>query len=821
MFPDKIMINLPPVMKRLIILLLTFTFSNALAQVHKGLTYKELQATQKQIYTKLGRYPEMFMTWRTQSEKKVQLEKVACSEGRVNLTFNDAIIQIPIREELCKLWEQMVRDTLGSKYKDAAIGLFYSGMPIERYIPNLFRQTIAPDPKRTAKPVQSIPLVKSTGNPLYTRGLSNRNIALWPSHGQYFEWDDSTWKFQRPPLFCTVEDLHTFYYCDQYLIPMLENAGAYIISPRERDTQTDQIIIDNDRSSAGAQLILSKGWTTIAGGYKHIDTLVTQNPFFEGSYMKSPTDGGMATYIAPIKKQGDYAVYVSYKPLNINSTKALYTVEHMGGKSTFEVNQTIGGGWVYLGKFTFAGSAKIILAGKGNITADAVRLGGGMGNVKRLTSTSSMPRWAEAARYYMQFSGVPQLIYQQEHTSKAVSDYMDDYKSRGDWVNYIISSQKVPIDLTLALHSNAGITDSTFGTLTIAYTDKGRRTYADGKSAFAGRDLADIVQNQIVEDLRAKFDPAWAKRSIYDKSYAEISRPNTPALIIEMFSHQNFNDMKLALDPEFRFTMARAIYKGVLKFLADRYNTSYMVQPLPVDSVTIDLQNQNLAITWRPTIDTLEPSALAQRYKLYTRIGNSAFDNGVVASREKILLPVKNDGLVRTYKITAENDGGESFPTSQFATCLFPSSDPVLIINDLPAASAPDTTNRENMRGFDLLASKSLTEDYSIVGVQKDYDPESLFVDNENPGWGASDFSLLFKGLHNQTRPVILQLIQQLADKKQSFIQTSPNTLYKLSYKPIAVYIISDKSEDEINKQYKTQFAPNTRITILNFNNKK
>lgn len=31
-----------------------------------------------------------------------------------------------------------------------------------------------------------------------------------------------------------------------YLIPMLENAGANVFTPRERDTQKQEVIVDND-----------------------------------------------------------------------------------------------------------------------------------------------------------------------------------------------------------------------------------------------------------------------------------------------------------------------------------------------------------------------------------------------------------------------------------------------------------------------------------------------------------------------------------------------------------------------------------------------
>ena len=49
-----------------------------------------------------------------------------------------------------------------------------------------------------------------------------------------------------PRLFCTTEDLFTQSFIIPYLIPMLENAGANVFTPRERDTQKQEVIVDND-----------------------------------------------------------------------------------------------------------------------------------------------------------------------------------------------------------------------------------------------------------------------------------------------------------------------------------------------------------------------------------------------------------------------------------------------------------------------------------------------------------------------------------------------------------------------------------------------
>ena len=76
--------------------------------------------------------------------------------------------------------------------------------------------------------------------------LSGRNICVWQSHGRYYDAKDDRWKWQRCRLFGTVEDLYTRSYVVPFLVPMLENAGAYVMMPRERDEHRAELLMDHD-----------------------------------------------------------------------------------------------------------------------------------------------------------------------------------------------------------------------------------------------------------------------------------------------------------------------------------------------------------------------------------------------------------------------------------------------------------------------------------------------------------------------------------------------------------------------------------------------
>lgn len=190
--------------------------------------------------------------------------------------------------------------------------------------------------------------------------------------------------------------------------------------------------------------------------------------------------------------------------------------------------------------------------------------------------------------------------------------------------------------------------------------------FANGASRYLSHDLTDLIQSNIVRDIRTLYEPQWTRRGKWNQSYYEARVPQVPTMLLELLSHQNFADMRYGLDPRFRFTVSRAIYKGMLQFLCSQYRTNYIVQPLPVDHMALRMISENeIELTWQAVADPLEPTANAEKYIVYTRTGNGDFDNGVVVDKNsyRTTLPA---GVVCSYKVTALNKGGESFPSKYF-----------------------------------------------------------------------------------------------------------------------------------------------------------
>ena len=88
------------------------------------------------------------------------------------------------------------------------------------------------------------PWVENVSRPYeISRGLQNRHIAVWASHGSYYDQTRGEWRWQRPTLFCTNEDLFTQTIVVPYLIPMLENAGAEAVRYHIPEVGTEHLLI--------------------------------------------------------------------------------------------------------------------------------------------------------------------------------------------------------------------------------------------------------------------------------------------------------------------------------------------------------------------------------------------------------------------------------------------------------------------------------------------------------------------------------------------------------------------------------------------------
>lgn len=682
----------------------------------------------------------------------------------------------PFRPQITEKIYDDLRSRLPGPVNYYDITILVGDKSIDELIPNRYRK-VKDDTRLWGKTTHtSEPWVRNASLPYsISEGMEGRHLALTPSHGYYYKNDSLRWKWQRPALYCTREDLLTQSIVVPYLTPMLENAGAVVFSARERDRQPHDIIIDNDASGADCGLYIEEKqrkaqWESCDKGFAipERSLLHGENPFNEGTSRILPTASsdkdaeGAVLWIPSIPERGEYAVYVSYQTLPTSVPDAEYMVLHAGGVTHIKVNQQMGGGtWVYLGTFAFEKGQRddqmIILTNRskhmGVVSADAVRLGGGTGRVNRGNADtiriSHIPRYYEGARYYAQWAGFPVERYANYQGEK---DYAEDINSRSLVTNYLLggsvfcpdsAGMRVPIELSFALHTDAGIRedDTTVGTLGIYTTG-----YNDGKlgngilSRNTSRDLADMVQTYIAEAV-----DSLTRRALWDKNYSESRLPDVPSCIIELLSHQNFADMRYAHDPHFKFTISRAIYKALLHYTSSMHNTKYTVQPLPVHAFAINLVEDNkVRLTWRPTQDKHEPTAIADGYILYTRIDDLGWDNGQHISSTACDITL-NPGHMYSFKITAINQGGESFPSEVLAAHI--ASEPkgkVLIVNGFQRIDGPAIVNTTECAGFDLLADPGVPYigTTAYCGLQYEFSRTMIGHPDEALQMGASGTEL-------------------------------------------------------------------------------
>lgn len=575
------------------------------------------------------------------------------------------------------------------------------------------------------------PWTKNVSRPFVpTMGLEGRHVSLWASHGRYYDSDKGRWKWQRPELFGTVEDLFTQSFVVPYLIPMLQNAGANVFTPRERDWQKNEVIVDNDMRTAAYSehngdsspwvKAPNKGFALHKGNYTD-----GENPFQAGTARMNlcttkASKASTAAYQPLIPEAGRYAVYVSYQTIDGSIDDAEYTVYHKGQSTTYHVNQQMGGGtWVYLGTFEFeAGSSprnRVVISNvsthDGLVTTDAVRFGGGMGNIQRGGTTSGLPRSDEGARYYAQWAGAPYSVYS---FSDGSNDYKDDINTRSLMTNWLAggspyvpttAGKNVPIELSLAVHSDAGYNASdaeAVGTLAICTTDFNDGRLASGCSRGMSHDLSEAILTGIERDICQKYPP-WTLRGIWDKNYSETRLPGVPSTIVETMSHQNPADLFLGHDPNFKFQFSRSLYKSILKYISAQHGRPCVVQPLPPTCFrAVGMSHGKIQLAWNTNPDPDEPTAAATSYIIYTAVGADDFDNGIEVKDTTIMLDLQQGEMYR-FRVAAANRGGVSFCSPTLAASYAgDDAATVLVVDGFSRLSPPAIIDTNSRRGFDL-----------------------------------------------------------------------------------------------------------------------
>ncbi len=508
------------------------------------------------------------------------------------------------------------------------------------------------------------------GQPQPTGALTWKSIFISQSHGWY-DHETLGWITQRGTTCDIVEDFINPEAVNQYLVQYLWNAGAGVYTCRERDMNTNEVIVDDTSpgfSTTGA-------WTTTG----------SPTGYFGSSFAWAPVSTvgtSTATFMPTLPAEGDYAVYVWYHHGTDHTHDARYIVNHSGGSTVVLQSQQLDGyTWKHIGTYHFPAGASphygsVTISNQGSdpgriVLADAVRFGGGMGTVYHEGSTvSGKPRWEESGYYFAHYMGCPEC-------STGTVSAMPRYAK---WENEAWEDS-----LYLSWHTNAPNPGT--GTSSFVYSSGGWNGPFTGVAG--SLDLQDILHWELINDIRAGYDAGWRDRGQHTADFGEVNpyyNDEMPAVLFELAFHDTPSDALYLKDPKFRRLAARAFYQGIVKYFADRDGIEPKLAPeTPTHFMARNDGAGGVILAWMPPPSNSGDDYLgdpATSYRIYVSRDGRGFENALETSGRAAALGRLDRGGLYYFRLTAVNEGGESFPTETLAVRVYGGDAlPVLVVN--------------------------------------------------------------------------------------------------------------------------------------------
>ncbi len=511
------------------------------------------------------------------------------------------------------------------------------------------------------------------GRPQQKGGLSGKTVFVSAGHGWEWKSTQGQYRTQRPeypndpypPGDGIVEDFNNAEIVNQYLLQYLWNAGADAWTVRERDMVTSMHVVDN----LSPTFSLEGAWLTGgSGGY-----------LGSHQYTTTVTSGATATatWTFTPAVAAEHAVYVWFPNFGGSISRTLaarYLIEHAGGTSVVTITQQRDGiDWRYIGTYPFrAGAAgrvrlnnQSVVAGL-NVLADAIRVGGGIGDFAPAGIPPSLkPRWEEQALRYAQWVGLPD------------ADTLNDVIVRPIFSEWEYESDEDAV--YVSYHTNGF---SGYNT-----TARGLETYIHN---FEPTPRSDILQSyihaELVNDIQAGWEPTWPDRGVKSKDLGELRLLDTlPGVLIENGFHDNPTDVDAEKDPRFNLLSARAIYQGLVRYWNSQ-DPNVPLKFLPEPPTHLHVRNtgpNQVTLDWRrgPTDALGLLGDAATWYRVYTSIDGFGWGEPISTTGTSLTLSGLTPGQLIYVRVTGGNEGGESFPTPVLAARVAASGvAPVLVV---------------------------------------------------------------------------------------------------------------------------------------------
>jgi hypothetical protein len=553
--------------------------------------------------------------------------------------------------------------------------------PLDAYLP-----AIQPVPVKPGEVSPPPPIAHPADHPGATMGaLSGKAVYLSQCHG--WIWYDSLGRFstQRGNVYDTVEDFHNPEAANWYLTAMLENAGAQVFTVKDRGMNTESVVIDNDAPSSGGSYQESgSGFEDGAAGWAAAETRAYgDDPFDAGTTRRFPADGGgMVSWIPDVPSEGLTTVYVAWDSDSANAQDAHYRIIHAGGTIDRWFDQTVHGStWQYLETLWLPegqGGLEVQLVGDSEqagrwLSADAVRVGGGMGDVERHGQLTGRPRWEEGAILNVQHNGAPTSVYDPYGDGDG-----SDPSSRSRWAAWEHPSGEDAV--YLSWHSNAAATvDTGRGTSTYIYEGD------HGGAASGSYELAEAVQSELLNAFDSLWESGWTDRGVKTAAFSEVNPSHNgemPAALVELAFHDHYIDVEYIKHPRFRHDASRAMLRGIVRYFAERDGVTPRFPPEPpVDLAVVHGADGELVLSWStgPVGDPYGDAATS--FVLYTSSDGRSWDNGTEIQASPHTLGTR-PGQTVYLRLAAANEGGLSLPSEVLGARRSPDGwAPVLVIS--------------------------------------------------------------------------------------------------------------------------------------------
>lgn len=552
-------------------------------------------------------------------------------------------------------------------------------VPLARFLPEM------PVPRKESVSEEAPTVAAAASAAAATTALPQGSLkgkTVYISAGHGWLWNGWTWRTQRPPyptapyIGPIIEDHNNAEAVNQYLLRHLQNAGATVIPVRERDMHPTTVIVDNDAPSPGTYTETGLWTTSNLTGY--------QNTTYRYATTVTGTATATATWTFTVPADGEYAVYAWYRQGTNRAPDARYTVHHAGGRTEVTVDQrTHGNTWHYLGTYGFrAGTVATVTLSNHSavpglaVIADAVRLGGGIfSSLTEVYTTSApyppqKPWWEVGAYYHVQRMGL-------NPSGWPSYGYFNDVVARPMYARWEHAGTGEDA-LYISWHSNGvnsnGYQTTTRGTVTYIYNGEWIAWSVTPGSA----QLQDAVHTEIIRALRTAWDPAWpdlGKRALNLGELRELWDPDPavqmPGVLIEVAFHDHPTDTDALKEPRFHQLVARAIYRGIVRYFETRDGVDLPLFPEPPTHLAVrNLGDGRVQVSWRPPLT--DPPGLESDpptgYRVYTSTDGVGWSDGIpVTGTTVYTLTGLPSGQLLFVRVTATNPGGESFPSETLA----------------------------------------------------------------------------------------------------------------------------------------------------------